>query len=88
MLCFSDITVRCNMITLGSRKTLLFLLVSCTVYVECTIQPVVTTPLGEIQGSFLTTRLGKTINAFRGIRYADAPIGALRFQVRTYLQRK
>ncbi|XP_060523214.1 uncharacterized protein LOC132700111 [Cylas formicarius] len=42
--------------------------------------PVVTTPLGKIQGSLLKSRLGKTIYSFRGIRYAQPPIGELRFQ--------
>lgn len=42
--------------------------------------PTVTTPLGSIQGSILATRLGKPIYAFRGIRYAKAPINELRFQ--------
>lgn len=43
--------------------------------------PTVTTPLGTMQGSILATRLGKPIYAFRGIRYAKAPINELRFQV-------
>jgi len=38
------------------------------------------TPLGEVQGSMLTSRQGKHIYAFRGIRYAKAPINELRFQ--------
>lgn len=43
--------------------------------------PKVFTPAGEFQGSVLESRLGKKINAFRGIRYAEAPIGSLRFKV-------
>ncbi|KAF2891820.1 hypothetical protein ILUMI_14353, partial [Ignelater luminosus] len=42
--------------------------------------PQVTTPLGEIKGSILTTVRGKTIYSFRGIRYAKPPINELRFQ--------
>jgi carboxylesterase type B len=40
----------------------------------------VNTPLGKILGSTLTTRLGKTIYAFRGVRYAKPPINNLRFK--------
>lgn len=43
--------------------------------------PRVTTPLGEIEGAVLRTRLGKPIYAFRGIRYAKAPVLDLRFKV-------
>ncbi|KAG5884814.1 hypothetical protein JTB14_012022 [Gonioctena quinquepunctata] len=43
--------------------------------------PVVTTSLGKIRGSSdFKTRLGKTIYAFRNIRYAKPPINELRFQ--------
>lgn len=44
----------------------------------------INTPLGKIQGSRLISRLGKTIYSFRGIRYAQAPINELRFQVRSF----
>lgn len=43
--------------------------------------PQVTTPLGNIKGSILTTVRGKPIYSFRGIRYAKPPIDELRFQV-------
>lgn len=46
-----------------------------------TKNPKVKTPAGVFQGSLLTTRLGKTIYAFRGIRYGEAPVGELRFKV-------
>jgi hypothetical protein len=46
-------------------------------------RPIVNTPLGQIQGVILASRLGKQISAFRGIRYAKAPTEDLRFQVRT-----
>lgn len=45
--------------------------------------PKISTPLGAIEGAILTTRLNKTIYAFRGIRYAQPPIGHLRFKVNT-----
>lgn len=44
--------------------------------------PIVTTDLGKIRGNFLTSRRGQRFLAFRGIRYAKAPIDELRFQVR------
>ncbi|KAK5641621.1 hypothetical protein RI129_010168 [Pyrocoelia pectoralis] len=44
-------------------------------------QPIVYTSLGLIKGNdTLQTILGKTIYSFRGIRYAKAPIGDLRFR--------
>nr|CAH7758725.1 unnamed protein product [Callosobruchus chinensis] len=42
--------------------------------------PELTTPSGPIRGSLLTSRLGKTIYAYRGIRYAKPPVGELRFK--------
>ncbi|VEN63071.1 unnamed protein product [Callosobruchus maculatus] len=41
---------------------------------------VVTSPLGRINGTTMTSRLGRTIFSFLGIKYAEAPIGELRFQ--------
>ncbi|RZB40045.1 COesterase domain containing protein [Asbolus verrucosus] len=43
-------------------------------------KPTIPTPLGQIQGSILASRLGKQIFSFRGIRYAKAPVEDLRFQ--------
>lgn len=43
--------------------------------------PTVTTPLGKMKGATIETVLGKSIYAFRGIRYAKPPVGELRFQV-------
>ncbi|XP_055920832.1 juvenile hormone esterase-like [Eupeodes corollae] len=40
----------------------------------------VSTSLGDISGSILTSRLGEDFYAFRGIRYAQSPKGDLRFQ--------
>ncbi|KAJ8983994.1 hypothetical protein NQ317_008699 [Molorchus minor] len=42
--------------------------------------PTVNTPLGQIKGSILKSRLGKSIFSFRGIRYAKPPINDLRFK--------
>lgn len=44
-------------------------------------EPLVALSLGKIKGSLLTSRLGKPIFSFRGIRYAKAPIEELRFKV-------
>lgn len=43
--------------------------------------PIVTTPLGSIQGIVQTSRKGIEFLSFRGIRYAEPPIGGNRFQV-------
>lgn len=43
-------------------------------------EPLITTSLGQIQGSVIQSRLGKHIYSFRGIRYAKPPIDELRFQ--------
>lgn len=48
---------------------------------EVNKEPLVTLPLGKIKGSLLTSRLGKPIFSFRGIRYAKAPVEELRFKV-------
>lgn len=42
--------------------------------------PIVHTGLGSIRGSILESRLGRKFYAFRGIRYANPPVGALRFR--------
>ncbi|KAH8327951.1 hypothetical protein KR067_001969 [Drosophila pandora] len=41
--------------------------------------PVVELSLGKIQGSNMTSSKGNNIYAFRGIRYAQPPVGELRF---------
>lgn len=38
--------------------------------------------LGTVRGNLMTTRLGQSFYAFRGIPYTKPPIGALRFKVR------
>ncbi|XP_018321730.1 esterase FE4-like isoform X2 [Agrilus planipennis] len=43
-------------------------------------EPIAVTPKGKILGTTFTSRLGKTIFGFRGIRFAKAPINELRFQ--------
>ncbi|XP_013168926.1 PREDICTED: esterase E4-like [Papilio xuthus] len=42
--------------------------------------PVVMTPSGPIRGSMMQTRRGRAFEAYRGIRYAEPPVGELRFQ--------
>ena len=37
--------------------------------------------LGQIRGSQMTSASGKNFHAFRGIPYAEPPIGDLRFRV-------
>lgn len=41
----------------------------------------ITAPIGKIRGSTLTSKLGKKIYSFRGVRYAEPPTGQQRFQV-------
>ena len=43
--------------------------------------PIVKTVSGQVKGSLMNTRLGKIIYSFRGIYYAEAPIGEKRFKV-------
>ncbi|XP_051168376.1 esterase FE4-like [Leptopilina boulardi] len=38
------------------------------------------TPLGRVKGSFMTSRLGRKIYSFRGMRYAEPPVGQRRFK--------
>ncbi|KAG6454361.1 hypothetical protein O3G_MSEX008690 [Manduca sexta] len=42
--------------------------------------PVTTSPSGTFRGSWMSTRRGRQFQAYRGIRYAEPPIGQLRFQ--------
>lgn len=42
--------------------------------------PIVSTTLGQIQGSVMNSRLDRRFYAFRGIRYGKAPVGELRFK--------
>ncbi|KAJ8888197.1 hypothetical protein PR048_007684 [Dryococelus australis] len=41
---------------------------------------VVTTAQGQLRGSILRSRLGKDIFSFRGVRFAEPPLGELRFK--------
>ncbi|KAM3957233.1 carboxylic ester hydrolase-like [Aphomia sociella] len=42
--------------------------------------PLAVTPSGSFRGSWMETRRGRRFEAYRGIRYAEAPVGNLRFQ--------
>lgn len=42
--------------------------------------PVINAPAGDIGGDVMTTRKGRTIYAYKGIPYAEAPVDDLRFQ--------
>ncbi|XP_015110997.1 esterase E4 [Diachasma alloeum] len=48
---------------------------------DASANPEVTFSLGKVKGSLLESRLGKKIYAFRGLRYAEGPIGPLRFKL-------
>nr|XP_034826278.1 venom carboxylesterase-6-like isoform X1 [Maniola hyperantus] len=43
-------------------------------------QPVVVSPAGEFRGGYNVTRRGRRFETYRGIRYAEPPVGNLRFQ--------
>ncbi|KRT81773.1 esterase [Oryctes borbonicus] len=42
--------------------------------------PTVTTTLGDAKGTIITSRQGKSIYSYKGLRYAKAPVKELRFQ--------
>ncbi|KAJ0171719.1 hypothetical protein K1T71_012482 [Dendrolimus kikuchii] len=42
--------------------------------------PVTVTPAGTIRGSWMESRRGRRFQAYRGIRYAEPPVGELRFK--------
>ncbi|XP_063834269.1 carboxylic ester hydrolase-like [Ostrinia nubilalis] len=42
--------------------------------------PITITPSGAIRGSWMTTRRGRHVQAYRGIPYAEPPTGEYRFQ--------
>ncbi|XP_026326329.1 venom carboxylesterase-6 [Hyposmocoma kahamanoa] len=42
--------------------------------------PVTATPAGAIRGSWMETRRGRRFHAYRGIPFAEPPVGELRFQ--------
>lgn len=45
------------------------------------VKPSVTVAQGKLAGSWMKTRGGRTVAAFRGVPYAAPPIGELRFKV-------
>jgi hypothetical protein len=45
---------------------------------------VVRTTKGYLKGSILTSRKGKSIYSFRGVRFAQPPVGNRRFKVRNW----
>ena len=68
------------------RGVLVFLVcVTGLAIAQQSIQPLVTAPIGKIRGSILTSRLGREIYSFRGIRYGEPPVGSQRFQVKNPL---
>lgn len=59
----------------------LFYIIGIGNVLYCTAHPEAVAPIGKIRGSILTSRLGKEIYSFRGVRYAEPPTGERRFQV-------
>lgn len=62
-----------------SATLLLLLFVASTLQQSTRRDPLVETDLGSIRGSVLKTINGRDIFAYRGIRYAQQPIGVRRF---------
>ncbi|KAJ8881034.1 hypothetical protein PR048_017507 [Dryococelus australis] len=56
------------------------LVVAAAVVAEGDGPLLVTTQQGVLRGSVLRSRLGRNIYSFRGVRFAQPPVGALRFQ--------
>lgn len=59
-----------------------FIIVCNLIFIFAKEKTLVSISLGKIRGSFMQSRLGKQIYSYRGIKYAEPPIGELRFQVR------
>ncbi|XP_008552460.1 esterase E4 [Microplitis demolitor] len=59
----------------------LFILIVALCAAENMTYPELSISLGKIKGSMMRTRLNKDIYAFRGLRYAESPVGKRRFEV-------
>ncbi|XP_049801202.1 juvenile hormone esterase-like [Schistocerca nitens] len=62
------------------QPLIIVLLAPLTCLAACGNRPIASTPLGQVLGSTLTTLDGKNFSAFRGIRYAKAPVADFRFK--------
>ncbi|KDR18975.1 venom carboxylesterase-6-like [Zootermopsis nevadensis] len=60
--------------------TILLLLLTGGVRLERSVDPIVTTYQGNMRGTTMTSRSGRTFHAFLGIPYAAPPVGELRFK--------
>lgn len=56
------------------------LLLAFVLLSSSTADVIVDSPTGKIQGSILKTKSGKDVLSFRGIPYAESPVGSLRFK--------
>ncbi|KAK9883515.1 hypothetical protein WA026_001691 [Henosepilachna vigintioctopunctata] len=61
------------------KQGILFVVISLS-QANRSFKPLVSSPLGQYQGSVLTNSFGQSIFSFRGIRYAEAPVKELRFK--------
>lgn len=66
------------------RVRLCIILVASFCQVSFAQNPTVEIDDGRIEGIVMKSRLGKDFAAFRGIPFAEPPLGELRFLVRFY----
>lgn len=79
----NNLKVEREMFLLNLGATLIFVLMTfgAITFLCEDSNPTAETSLGQIRGSYLTSASGRKFAAFRGIPYAQPPLGSLRFKV-------
>lgn len=80
-MCLHMLVTTCSSCKMLRDLSLLLLIAVCLVNSDDAENPTVSISLGQVKGSTTESRLGKRIYSFRGLRYAEGPIGPLRFKV-------
>ena len=63
------------------KSKIFVILISVVISKACNAEPIVCIPQGSCyKGSYLESYEGKQYSSFQGIRYAEPPIGELRFK--------